>query len=612
MENLLHYVILQLQSQFGRSMKDEPYSMCGFNNRKNWLLLIGVIIVSAFLNFYGLGLGLPSQERLELALGGSKAVEKKLPELKNAMASNIAEQSEFLDKKNPDNFRELAKLSPYFDQVRTFNPDEFYVFKVLAQMYQEKDPRPNSYIYGSFFFYQMGFPLAIAKITGYLGAVGSPESYLVNPEKMRPFYFSVRMLCALFQTLAVAALFLTGWRIAGPFLAFFSSLLMATLPLITVGAKFIKPDPPVLFWSVLTLLFAVPILKRVRWFDYIASGICAGLAAATKYPAVFTFSYILMFHLLRRYEECKSWRALRFSSQDRYLAGALASSVIAGILSSLPILFNFSVFAQSVNYHMNTSRQGNLLYNFLDTVLNYAHDAFFLTYGIPAAIAIAAGTVIALIIKPRKIWWGMLPIVIFFFYSAAKGMPTSDMYTLPAVPVLCLFAGYALDLLKKPMLKTLICAVILIGTFSYSLAYLQCIDKENARLTAARWINKNLPEQSSIGSVFYPVSYRMPMVSPEKYHFLSRELVGSKVYEADYFINSYFTTENQPFLTRITSGENLAPPPEYKYQLIKEFEVVPRAFFGLLPLERRYRINFYFEIIRPKIAIYRKNILEKS
>ncbi len=587
-------------------MKDGSYSMCGFNNRKNWALLILVTAISAILNFYGLDIGLPSQERLELGLGGQTVVKQKLPELQNAIDSNLAEQSEFIDKSNPDNLRELARLSPYFDQVRSFNPDEFYVFKVLTGMYQNKDPRPNSYIYGSFFFYQMGAPLVVARLTNYIDGFASSGHYLLHPEEVRPFYMSSRALCALFQTLSVSVLFLIGWRISGLFMAWFSASLMATLPLVVVGAKFIKPDSPALFWSTLALFFAIPILKRARWFDYIASGVCVGLAAATKYPAVFSFSYIIMFHLLRRHGELNSWRALRFSKDEGFLAGAFGASIATGIVFSLPMLFNLPVFITSFEYIINSSRSGNVFSNFIDTVLNYGHDAFFLTYGIPAALAIGAGKIIALLVKPQKIWWGMVPAIVFFFYSATKGMPTSDMYTLPAVPALCLFAGYALSLLRRNSWRFIISAVVIISTFSYSLAYLQCISHENVRLTAARWINQNIPAKSSIGSIFYPVSYRTPMVSPERYQFVSREINGDRAYHTDYFVNSYFTVENRPFWQRITAGENLAPPAQYHYQLIKEFEDLPRAFFGLLPLQRKYRINFYFEIIRPKIAIYQK------
>ncbi len=584
-------------------MNKNDYSMRGFRNRKNFLALALITLVSAILNFACLDMGLPSTERLNITLGGEEAAERGLRELNPD--TSLALKSEFLAKDDPDNFRQLAKYTFYFDQLRSYNPDEFYVFKVLSDMYTRRDPRPESYIYGAFFFYQMGFPLAVAKATGYIGGLKAPEYYLTHPAEFRPFYLSVRFICALFQTLAVAVTFLAAWRIFKLPGAVFSALLMATLPMVTISAGFIKADPPVLFWSVLALFFAIPILKRNRAFDYIAAGACAGLAAATKYPAVFTFSYIFMFHLLRRQEECGSWKNLRFAAADRSLLTGLGAAFIAGLVVSLPILFDIPNFIQSYKYVLGAARHGNSLFNFADTLLNYWHDAIFFTYGIPAALAVLAGLVM-ICVKPQRIWWGMVPIVLFFFYSASKGSQASDMYTLPVIPVLCLMAGYAWDMIKLKTVKYSLMVAIVIVTWSYTLANQQCAKRENVRLTASKWIQANIPADSLLGFMTYPVSYRAPMVPPDRYRFLSAEIDGDKIYESDYLIYSSFDMPSKNFPARITQGELPAPPAKYHYILDKEFEDVPRALFGLLPLKRNYYINYYFEVYRPKIMIYRK------
>ncbi len=584
-------------------MNENDYSMHGFRNWKNFLALALITVVSAFLNFSNLDIGLPSNERLVTGLGGQEAAERGLKALNPDYSA--PKHSEFLAKDNPDNFRELARYSPYFDQARSYNPDEFHVFKVLADMYQRRDPRPESYIYGAFFFYQMGFPLAVGKATGYIDSFKSADYYLTHPEEMRPFYLCVRFLCALFQTLAVTVTFLAAWRIFRLRGAVFSSLLMAMLPLVTVGAAFIKADPPVLFWSVLTLFFSIPILKSDRYFNYIAAGICAGLAAASKYPAVFTFSYIFMFHLLRRQQELGSWRLLRPGKPDKPLLASLGCAFGTGLLVSAPMLWDLKNTFIAASYHLNTSRPGNLWFNLIDTLLNYVHDALFFTYGIPAALIVLAGVVL-IFVKPQRIWMAMLPMIVFFFYTAAKGLPSSDMYTLPAIPPLCLMACYAWEMVKPRALRIALAAVIMIVTFSYSLAYIQCGYRENVRITASRWIQENIPVGSSIGTRFYPVSYRFPMVPPDKYRFLSIDVDLDKTYDADYFVVCSFDLPRVPFWPRITRGESYDPPPEYHYEAIKSFEDVPRALFGLVPLERNYFLNYYFEIYRPKFVIYRK------
>lgn len=583
-------------------MSGNDYSLRGFNNWRNYLLLILVTVYSACLNFANLGIGLPSNERLKLEMGGRESVKKILPELLDNY--HIAVKSEFIDK-SPENLVELAKYSPYFDQLRSTNPDEFHVFKVLAGMYERGDPLPRSYIYGSFFFYQMAFPLAVARLAGYIDQFKSPGHYMVYPEEFRPFYFSVRFLCALFQTLAVTVTFMAAWRIFKTPGAVFSAMLMASLPLVTVGAQFIKADPPVLFWSTLALFFAIPILKRSKRFDYWLAGVCAGLAAATKYPALFTFSYILMFHLLRRQEECGSWRGLRPDKKDLYLLESLGASIITGLFASLPMLFDIRNFFESYSYHMRTSREGNLLFNLVDTFINYWHDAIFLTYGFAAALLILIGLVL-IFIKRQRIWFAMLPLVVFYFYTAAKGLQISDMYTLPAIPALCMIGCYAWEQLKHKTIKYIAGAIIIVITFSYSLAYIQCGYRENGRATASRWIQENIPPGSSLGAWFFPVSYRFPMVPPDKYKFITHDVNGDQAFEADYYVNCSFNVEREPFWTRLSRGESFAPPSDKPYELAVEIEDIPRALFGLIPLRRNYYVNYYFEVYRPKFSIYRR------
>ncbi len=578
------------------------YSLRGFNNWRNYLLLILVAVYSACLNFANLDIGLPSKERLELELGGREAVKKILPELRANY--HAAVKSEFIDK-IPENLRVLAKYSPYFDQLRSTNPDEFHVFKVLGDMYERRDPRPESYIYGSFFFYQMGFPLAVARATGYIDHFRGIGHYIAKPDEFRPFYMSVRALCALFQTLAVVVTFLAAWRIFKTPGAVFTALLMASLPLITVGAQFIKADPPVLFWSTLSLFFAIPILKRCRHFDYLAAGVCAGLAAATKYPAIFTFSYILMFHLLRRQEECGSWRGLRPGKNDCYLLEGLGASIVTGLVASLPMLFDMKNFFQSYSYHMRTSREGNLFFNLVDTFVNYWHDAIFLTYGFAAALIILAGLVL-IFVKPRRIWFALLPLIVFYFYTAAKGLQISDMYTLPAIPALCMIGCYAWEKLKYKSLKYALGTIIIVITFSYSLAYIQCGYRENSRVTTSRWIQEHVPAGSSLGARFFPVSYRFPMVPPDKYKTITYDVDGDQAFEADYYVNCSFNVERKPFWTRLTQGESFAPPTDKPYEFMTRIEDVPHALFGLLPLRRNYYVNYYFEVYRPRFDIYRR------
>ncbi|MDD5699564.1 MAG: hypothetical protein PHH77_13200, partial [Victivallaceae bacterium] len=83
---------------------------------------------------------------------------------------------------------------------------------------------------------------------------------LLHPEKIAPFYLAGRALSAVLLTLTVGIVFLIGYRLGGLPLAAFCSLLLGLLPLVNLAGKSMKPEAALLFFTALTLLFAVPVL----------------------------------------------------------------------------------------------------------------------------------------------------------------------------------------------------------------------------------------------------------------------------------------------------------------------------------------------------------------
>ena len=127
-----------------------------------------VAIVSIAVTGWGITLGLPSSQRLESIFPNRAELEEKSQELAGFIAKGGGERSEFLERDTLDNFGELARYSPYLDMVRSYNPDEFHTFKVLARMYRDRTILPGSYAYGNFYFYQMAPPLGIGYMLGAL------------------------------------------------------------------------------------------------------------------------------------------------------------------------------------------------------------------------------------------------------------------------------------------------------------------------------------------------------------------------------------------------------------------------------------------------------------
>lgn len=580
----------------------DAFSLKGFCSWRNFAMLFLVCGLSLWINLRGITIGLPSAERLEVALGGAAVMEKKLPDIRAAVTAGLGNRSEFLNKKDADNFRQLAYFSPYLDQLRTFNPDEFYIFKALRNMSETKSINPGCYIYGPFYVYQIGASLAVGRATGVIGPIKDSFYYLSHPGEFAPFFLCGRIFTALMSTLAVAAAFLIGYRIGRLPLAAFAASLLAFIPLFSLAAKFIKADSITTFWTSLVILFAVPLLARSNWIYYILSGICVGLSAGCKYPAALNASYLVMFHLLRRYPEiCAGGKKL--VRDDWKLVAAGGFSILAFLLVCPSVILDWTTFSRDLQWIGSVSREGTVLGNIYESLFCYSYDAMFYTVGIPGAVAIAGGLVLCLF-KPEKIWIGMFPAILCFLFIAGMGSDTSDAYMLPAYIPLCLMAGRFVFYPRKRIFCPVVAVLIIVSTFSYSLAYANVARLENVRISAARWINWNIPAGSTLGSLLYPVSYRCPMVSPEKYRLVNYKIDGFNAFEkADYYLHSSFDWEGQNWYGRVAYGEETAFTP-WAVKVI-DFENVPRAFFGLLPLYRNHRLNHYFEVVSPIITIYK-------
>ncbi len=215
-----------------------------FKKKSFWTALLFLTLLSTLCLFYGLKMGLPSGERLVHELGGVENVIKKEKQIKQFMTTGKHVRSEFILREKKT---EMVEMSPYFDLLRTYHPDEQYIIKILANMAKNRDFQPSSYIYGPFFFYQMGAGIFAAKIAGFTPSQTDVVHFMKNPDEFRSIYLGSRTVIAIMGVLSVIIVFLIGVELGGIKLGFVAALMMSSVPLFNVVGKFIKPDMPCLF-----------------------------------------------------------------------------------------------------------------------------------------------------------------------------------------------------------------------------------------------------------------------------------------------------------------------------------------------------------------------------
>ncbi|MGB5295461.1 MAG: glycosyltransferase family 39 protein [Thermoanaerobaculia bacterium] len=143
---------------------------------------------------------------------------------------------------------------------------------------------PESFIYGHLPYYlqaillwiQSLFPQAISRFLQLFYEVGN---------EVDVSWLLLRGLSAVFGALTTIPVFLVALRIAGRLAASLGALLIIFSPIYNEITHLIISDVPAAFFATLTVMFVARLLDRENLRDYLWAGACAGLAAASKYPA---------------------------------------------------------------------------------------------------------------------------------------------------------------------------------------------------------------------------------------------------------------------------------------------------------------------------------------
>ncbi len=121
----------------------------------------------------------------------------------------------------------------------------------------------------------------------------------------------------------------------------FAGLLLIADPHFNLGSHLFICDAPSAFFAAVSLAFAGRLLDRERNRDYVAAGIWAGLAAATKYPAgVVAVAIIALW---------ASWRFMRFDepgAKPRRWSWGLLWAGLAAIASFVAVMPSLAVYSQ--------------------------------------------------------------------------------------------------------------------------------------------------------------------------------------------------------------------------------------------------------------------------
>jgi|GEM_PF-3745215 len=576
--------------------------MRGIKNR--WIhlsILITILTVSSFLNTYGIWFGLPSKERMELGFGGYEGLLKKKDLIEEMVKGGTWERSEFLD----ENSRGLLpELSPYFDILRTYHPDEQYIIKTISHMNPARlDFNPRTFIYPPFFFYQVASGITIGKLFNFVTVKRDIVYYMLHPEEMARVYIGGRIVIAMMGVGIVFLVYIIGKTLYGAKVGLVGSAIITIIPIFVLVSHFIKPDVPMTFWATLSLLFSIYIYRTGRMKWYILAGIATGLSIGSKYPMLLSFLVVITAHILRK------------TSRLRDIFYAFLFTVISFIITSPYIILDWQRFFHDTRWLGDLVARQNLFHNILDAAFFHSMVSFKYAVSPLIFLMLLYGIIRAVIEKDNLKFLflaSITPSVACLFSMRVR----STEYIISSLPIVSVLAarycaGWEWDMVNSRMKRigkicgTGILTIAILTGFCYTFSFVRVMAlSSNTRTEVSCWIDENIPKGSMIGMSQYPVIYRMPSINPQKFSIIyGGDLEKSPYVNMDYYIVSpyewdFFTIHRKsfpygPYAQKLVSTG--------KFKIIKKFGGMPDI-LGIR-LSKDYQISGTFEVICPTFLI---------
>lgn len=413
---------------------------------RNKLALVGILLISLFLNVFGLWWGMPNY------YSGWAADEIVPAQVQNGMAK---------------------AFSHGWNDV--YPPFHFYLLTLF---------------YSPLFLFQQIHPMPsddLNTVLIYLGRI-----------------LSVLMGCGI-----VLLVYFCGREIYDELPALIAAGLTACIAPFVYYAKTLNVDVPYVFWVIGSLLFFIRILKNHRLRDYLGFAVTAVLAVCTKDQAYgfYVLSPLPILWSRHAFEKRRNGSAHPIATlfNGKNLAALGAGAIVFILIQNL--IFNGDGFIAHFQFITGPAK---IYENYAHTVAGHAGLAWqsikqlLFSFGWPSFLLCCAGVGYALLQwkKNRLLLVLLIPAVSYDIFFINVILHDFDRYFLAVGIILTLFggkiaaAGVRSRSLGKPVSLALLA---LLGV--YSAWYALSVDLamvHDSRYYAEAWIQKNLPPQASI------------------------------------------------------------------------------------------------------------------
>lgn len=328
----------------------------------------------------------------------------------------------------------------------SYHPDEYHSLRGLLSLVLTGDLNPHFFNYGSLYLYLVVAAVLLLHPGAVLSAWG--EQILTGQAEplLRAWTLDARLVSVLASVLTVYVVYLLGRRLMGHGAGLASALLLALAPLAVLLAHYGTVEGTQALFIVLSLYFSVLLFERPSARTLAWSGICAGLAASTKYNGGLVLVAPLLAVVLVPKAERTRRTVLRVAGRS---ALVVASATLAFALTSPYTFLAWGEAQRDLAFEIRHMRLGEGLPLVADPCGLCYHLRHLLAPGLGPALLLALVGGGWVVYRRARRWYPLLLFAVLWLVMISLAKVRYPRYELALLPPLILLAAAPLAFLRR-------------------------------------------------------------------------------------------------------------------------------------------------------------------
>jgi 4-amino-4-deoxy-L-arabinose transferase-like glycosyltransferase len=330
------------------------------------------------------------------------------------------------------------------------------------------DLNPHFFNYGSLYLYLVTLAVLLLHPGASLTAWGQQILSGQAEPLLRSWTLEARIVSLVASLATVYVVYLLGWRLAGRTVALTAAALVALAPLASLTARYGTVDPTQALFLCLALYFSVLLFTRPTVRTALGAGVCAGLAASTKYNGMVVLVAPLLAVVLapgavpaasaalgrgKRKRRAGETPALpgRGAARVRALQclAILAGAVLAFSLTSPYTFLAWGEARQGILFEFQHARGGEQLAVLADPSGFLFHLKHLLAPGLGLPVLLAVVGTVWVLARRRREWYPLVLFAALWFVMIGLAQTRYPRYELPLIAPLALLAAAPLAELTR-------------------------------------------------------------------------------------------------------------------------------------------------------------------